>query len=320
MTKVLKAGMLPFVVLVCAIILFMPKDAKAVTAEQNGIYVDKAVVQFTPDASEEVLSYTIYVKKNDGDWVQKQTLGGGAQTATVTGLKPTDSYIWIKGEYKYKFKNSTTGKVYDGTRTVYDVKMRPAKVTGLHQERWYYYIKQINAEWTRQNSITGYQTEFYGHNLKKVKRQLMDGAFKNYNTYKKIKNGKTYKMRVRGYTEFGGTKVWGEWSAYTWFVGQTPKMKLTSKKKKITVTWGKVSGATSYTVMASTKPNKGYKAVKTVSAKKKARVTFKKLAKKKLKKGKTYYVYVRSNKKVGKKTFYSNDKGSPLYYTLIRCR
>lgn len=318
MSKVLRFSMLPVFAILCAVILFMPKEAKAMTAEQVGLYVDKAVVQFTPEATEDVLDYTIFVKKNDKDWVKNQTLTGGPQTVTVKGLKPTDSYIWIKAEYKYKYKNGS-GTVFDGYKTVYDVKMKPAKVSGLVQDVWYYYIKQIDARWNRQNSISGYQTEFYGPSMKKVRKHTLSGTFKNYNNYKVV-NGKSYKMRVRGYTEFNGKKYYGAWSAYTWFVGQTPKINLKSKKRKITVTWGKVAGATSYTVMVATSANGKYKAVKTIAAKKKAKVTFKKFAKKKLKKGKNYYVYVRSNKKVGKKTFNSNSKGKPLYYSIIKCK
>ena len=311
--------MLPIFAILCAVILFMPKEAKAMSAEQVGLYVDKAVIKFTPDSSEVVQSYTILMKKNEGEWKVVQTInGGGERTVTVTGLKPTDSYINIKAAYKYKYSGGSD-RVYDLDKTVWEVKMLPAKISGLVQDVWYYYIKQIDAKWNRQNSISGYQTEFYGPSMKKVRKHTLSGTFKNYNNYKVV-NGKSYKMRVRGYTEFNGKKYYGAWSAYTWFVGQTPKINLKSKKKKITVTWGKVAGATSYTVMVATSANGKYKAVKTIAAKKKAKVTFKKFAKKKLKKGKNYYVYVRSNKKVGKKTFNSNSKGKPLYYSIIKCK
>ena len=94
MSKVLRFSMLPIFAILCAVILFMPKEAKAMSAEQVGLYVDKAVIKFTPDSSEVVQSYTILMKKNEGEWKVVQTInGGGERTVTVTGLKPTDSYI-----------------------------------------------------------------------------------------------------------------------------------------------------------------------------------------------------------------------------------
>ena len=87
-----------------------------------------------------------------------------------------------------------------------------------------------------------------------------------------------------------------------------------ASKKKITVKWKKIKGATSYTIYASTKQNSGFKKIKTISAKKKSSYTFKKIGKKKLKKKKRYYVRVAYNTKVGKKTVKSKIEAVASVY------
>lgn len=73
----------------------------------------------------------------------------------------------------------------------------------------------------------------------------------------------------------------------------TTSIKLSAGSKKIKVRWSRVSGASGYVVMRSTKKNSGFKTVKTI--KKGSTVSF---TNKKLKKGKKYYYKVRAYKKV----------------------
>jgi hypothetical protein len=80
-------------------------------------------------------------------------------------------------------------------------------------------------------------------------------------------------------------------------------------KKKLTVRWGKVGGATGYDVYVSTKPTTGYKKVKSVG-KNVTKVTIPKLKGKAFSSKKTYYVYVETKKKNGKKV----NKSGRLYY------
>lgn len=73
-----------------------------------------------------------------------------------------------------------------------------------------------------------------------------------------------------------------------------PTLKLKAGKKKITVKWSEVSGASGYIIYRSTKKTKGYKAVKTVDSG--STVSF---VNKKLKKGKKYYYKVIAYRTVG---------------------
>ena len=76
-------------------------------------------------------------------------------------------------------------------------------------------------------------------------------------------------------------------------------VKLSAGKKKITVKWKKVSGASGYVIMRSAKKSSGYKMVKTV--RKGSAVSF---TNKKLKKGKKYFYKVRAYRNVdGKKVY-----------------
>ena len=87
----------------------------------------------------------------------------------------------------------------------------------------------------------------------------------------------------------------------------TPKIsKVTAGKKKATVKWSKVTGATGYEIYMSTKKSSGYKKVGTNTKNNKISYT-----KTKLKRKKKYYFKVRTYRIVnGKKVYssYSNVK------------
>lgn len=112
--------------------------------------------------------------------------------------------------------------------------------------------------------------------------------------------GTFYKYRVRSYVECGTGKNYSAWSAFK-TVAVPKSVSVKGSKKALRVSIGKVSGSTKLAVYVSTKEKSGFKKVKTVSAKKRS-LTIKKIGKKKLKKGKTYYIKVVPMAKVGKKT------------------
>ena len=113
--------------------------------------------------------------------------------------------------------------------------------------------------------------------------------------------GKCYAIKVYNYNYND------LYSPYTLALTQTPsvsvdkvvvKKAVSTKAKKATVTWKKVSGANGYQVTYSLKKN--FKKAKSVTvAATKAKVTLKKL-----KKGKTYYVKVRAFKVVEGNKYY----------------
>ena len=103
------------------------------------------------------------------------------------------------------------------------------------------------------------------------------------NTYSSNKKGKGY----------------AEGSKYKFANLKKTSVKLSSKKKSVTVKWKKVDGATKYNVYRSTSKNSGYKKVKTVKG-----TSF---TNKKLKKGKVYYFKVVAIKSKKGITQYSAD-------------
>ncbi len=80
-----------------------------------------------------------------------------------------------------------------------------------------------------------------------------------------------------------------------------PSVKLKAGKKRITVKWSKVSGASGYVIYRSTRKNKGFKAVKTITSG--SKVSY---VNKKLKRGKKYYYKVIAYKTVGDKRVYGS--------------
>ena len=79
------------------------------------------------------------------------------------------------------------------------------------------------------------------------------------------------------------------------------KLKAKAGKKKVTITYKKATGATSYEIYRSTKKSKNYKKVKTT--------TKLKYVDKKVKKGKKYYYKVRAKRSAGNGTVYSSYRG-----------
>lgn len=119
----------------------------------------------------------------------------------------------------------------------------------------------------------------------------------------RIKKNQFYKMRVRGtYTLADGTRQVGQWSSYKYFSVGLKSVTGSAGKTSISLSWSKVTGATSYAVYLKKSGADSYKKVKTVKAKKQsAKIT--KYGKKKLKKNTMYYVKVVAICKKGNSTY-----------------
>lgn len=114
--------------------------------------------------------------------------------------------------------------------------------------------------------------------------------------YLPLKYSAYYKVEVNGYITLNGKKVYG--TKRTIYLAQQPKIyKKSSTKSTMTMRWNKVAGATNYSVYVSTSPNSGYKKVKTTTG-----TTYTKTG---MKIGKSYYIYVVANRRVGNTTYKS---------------
>ena len=114
-----------------------------------------------------------------------------------------------------------------------------------------------------------------------------------------------YKYRVRAYaTATDGHKIYGNWSIVRYIC--CPKsMKYSRSGAGIQMKWSKLKGVSRIVVKTSTKENTGYKTIAKLKGSTKS-YTARKCGKKKMKKGKSYYVRVEYQYKSGKK-YYTSD-------------
>lgn len=314
-------------VLVMALVFTMfvpvPEAEAAGYLTQPAIYSNKIVVDINPDLYPNTSYYyidqvNVDVSVNGGNYSRVITGPVNPSTLptqiTLTNVSPVNTYN-VKVAYSYTSKSS--GKSNSSYYTLYDAAMAPVKVSGLYQRNWYCYICSLDTAWTKQQSVTGYQYELYNYKGALIK----SGNSKSYSAYANFSNLalQTYRMRVRAYTTFNGRTSYGAWSDMLEIVPPVKKLTGKSKKKKITLKWSKVPGATSYTIFVSRNRDSGYVATKTVSAKKN-KVTINKMGKKKLKSKKWYYVYVRPNRKVNGNNVFSTfaNASTPIVYGKVR--
>lgn len=154
---------------------------------------------------------------------------------------------------------------------------------------------------------SGYEVEVY--KLKGGKKVKTITSATTTTSSMKVSKNTPYKYRIRYYALSNNQKLYGGWSGYRYFCIQkiTGKKhyKFTSKYSTIKLKWGKVTGASGYTIYMSTSRDGKYKKVKSLGKNAKG-VTLKKYGKSRLNKSKTYYIKVVAKIKVGKKTI-TND-------------
>ncbi|NBI63268.1 hypothetical protein D3Z38_09465 [Clostridiales bacterium] len=123
--------------------------------------------------------------------------------------------------------------------------------------------------------------------------------------------GKTYYYKIRAYRQAGTKK---KYSGYTAIKScktkpATPSVSSTAGKKRVTVKWNKVAGATRYVVYRATTKNGKYKKIATLKSNRRSYVN------KKLKSKKAYYYKMRVYRTVNGKNYYSNYSGYTMKKT-----
>lgn len=223
---------------------------------------------------------------------------GKAQTPTVV-VKDAKNATLVKGvDYEITYANNNKvgkasatvkfiGDNYSGSKVLYFT-IAPVATAKIA-------VKQtstaINVSWSAVTGATGYRVQLY-NGTKLVKTVTVTGRKAN---FKKLSKGTKYKVVVTPYVTIDGKNVFGTAKTLTTATkcAMPTNVKVTAGNKKATVKWKKVAGTTGYTVYYSLKKNGTYKSV-TVNAKKNS------LKLKKLKSGKTYYIKVTANKRLGK--------------------
>lgn len=306
MKKSFRSFMMSCFLLVFALLLVPAVKADAATAIQTKATTSSVTVKW--DAVTDALSYKVYVGKDYNSLKLYTTLKPSVTSVTIKKL-PAGCERYVRIAYEY-YNYSKTDKYESTAGSVY-AKTVPGKVTGVKQERWYYYIESFDAVWKKIEAADGYQYIVKTSSGKKKASGVI--KYSNSLSVKNVSNSMVYTVQVRAYIELNGKKKYGEWSSPGYFFTQPQISKAQVSKNKLTVKWGKVSGATGYDVYVSTKADSGYKKVKTVG-KNTSSVTITRLAGKSISSKKQYYVYVISKKKVGKTTYTSGK----LYYWTVR--
>lgn len=268
-------------------------EVKAAGGEQTD--AQKTSVTVTWYAERNAVSYNVYLQEY-GSKEEAVFVGNTTElTYTLANLKPGTKY-YVRVRYLRA----------DGTEN-YAAQINavtlPDKLTGLKEEKWYYWLKQLNVEWDKQSAADGYEVKLYDN--KKLKKTL---NLTSNIARLSVKNNIVYKVRVRSYVTYNGKKCYSSWSEI-YCLNQPMMKQLKLSGNKLQLKWDKVAGATQYKVYMSTKPNSGYKKVATVS-KGKNSCTVKKLGNKKLSSKKKYYVYVEA---ICNKSGTKNTSGF-LYY------
>ena len=264
-------------------------------------------VTLTWDAVAGATAYEIY--RYDG-WKNYTQVGSSVgTTATISGLNASSRVQLFV--IPTKVINGTTTISGTDINTIY-VKTAPSKVQYIALTNFWHYLNDAQFGWNAVQNADGYQLQVQNYKGKNLYNGYTTSTYRDITPF--FKNVFT-KARARAYVEVNGQRVFGPWSGFTYTAtSSSVKVIRSANKKKITVKWKKVKGATSYTIYASTKQNSGFKKIKTISAKKKSSYTFKKIGKKKLKKRKKYYVRVAYNTKVGKKTVKSRIEAAASVY------
>ncbi|MCD7824777.1 MAG: hypothetical protein LUH14_02235 [Clostridiaceae bacterium] len=165
------------------------------------------------------------------------------------------------------------------------------------------------------SSFDGYQWQFQtaaGKTKKKV------ATTSSYLRLADFIEGTFYKYRVRTYVTCDSGNVYSAWSGYKYIgIPKNISVKYDRYDIRIVAKWSAISGSTGCDVFLSTKKDSGYKKIKTVTNKKRS-ITVTKYNKKKLKKGKVYYLKIVPKAKIGGKsvssaTYYIFNTSTAVY-------
>lgn len=183
----------------------------------------------------------------------------------------------------------------------------PAKVPYVSITSYYSTLGQCQFGWPSVNYVSGYQFQLQDYKGKNLINKETQGTYMSVSPYKQ---GVFTRARCRAYVLVDGKKIYGAWSGYMYSAGtKNGKVIRSANRKKITVKFPTIKGASAYRVYVSTKRDSGYKKIKQVKAGKKS-YSFTKFKGKKLQKNKTYYVRIKYVIKVGKKDVVSAIEGT----------
>lgn len=251
----------------------------------------------------------------------------GANANTYKQVTTTANNIELKNLSKnseYTVRVSAGRKTSTGTfvkysgskKSFYNIPVRPYKVNGLSVPYYWQYIPRIKASCNANMAADGYQWQLYTAYKSKDTKVKSATSTSNYVYLDKsvLKKHNFYKVKVRAYcTDGNGKKYYSAWTSWKYVCPQ-PDVKLKNTSNGMKVSWDKIQGADRYVVYMSTKKDSVFKKVATT---KNTSKVISKIGKSKLKSGKTYYVRVVAQNKVGKK-YYSGAAGNATKYWSLK--
>ncbi len=254
------------------------------------------------DAVSNATGYKVYRYNSYGNYTAVASTT--STSTTVSGLTASASIPYFVVAYKTTTAGYTA--IDDGYHSYTSMKTVSGKVGTLSMTYYWSNLNSGQFGWTSIDNADGYQFQLMNYKGKSLYSTTTTSTSASVDPFKK---GIFTKARVRAYITVGNTNLYGAWSSYSYNASsKSVKAKRSSNGKKITLKWSKIKGAVGYRVYISTKNGSGYKKVKAFGKNKKS-CTITKCGKKKLKKGKTYYLKVVYLTKVGKKKVASQISG-----------
>ena len=217
--------------IVFAVALMFAPSAKAEAADmaQVNLATDSITVQWQPET--DALKYNIYVGTSSSDATLYTTVGADHTTFTIPGLTAgSQKYISVKYEKRYTY----SGTIYEGYVDSGYFKTLPGKVTGLKQEKWWYFIEAFDTIWNEMEAADQYEYIIRNSSGKKLKQGTTSS---NRASYEKASNKKIYTVQVRAIETINGQKCYGAWSDKAYCFTQPRIKTLKASGNKITVKW-----------------------------------------------------------------------------------
>ena len=216
----------------------------------------------------------------------------------ITGLEDGKKY-YVKVE-----PYAADGSIGSGRSLT--IETMPARVKNFRQERWWYFINMLEVAWDRIETADTVNISLYNSKGKKVQSKILSPSSSSV-SFSKMKD-EVYTVKIQASRTINGN-TWQTPVSTIQCFNQARISSAKVSKKKLTVKWKKVGGATGYDIYVSTKQKSGYKKLKSVG-KNTTKATFSKFKGKSFNPKKTYYIYIETKKKTGKRI----DKSGRLYY------
>ena len=216
----------------------------------------------------------------------------------ITGLEDGKKY-YVKVE-----PYAADGSIGSGRSLT--IETMPARVKNFRQERWWYFINMLEVAWDRIETADTVNISLYNSKGKKVQSKILSPSSSSV-SFSKMKD-EVYTVKIQASRTINGN-TWQTPVSTIQCFNQARISSAKVSKKKLTVKWKKVGGATGYDIYVSTKQKSGYKKLKK-KKKNTTKATFSKFKGKSFNPKKTYYIYIETKKKNGKRI----DKSGRLYY------